>query len=275
MKATDRSILIGVALLGLLAAFWFLIAAPKREQLSGLEDDVATLQGEVETQESLLASADEARKSFPSDYHSLVVLGKAVPSDDDAASLIDQTNTLAQRSGIEFRGLVLTNGDDAAAAAPPPASETTADQSQSDTSAPTEPVTTPAVAPATEAAAASLPIGASVGSAGLPVMPYDFDFRGDFFQIADFMGRLDDMVRVDHKGLGVDGRLLTIDSFSLAGDKADGFPLLDATLHVTSFVAPADEGETGGATPAAPAAATSDPGTASGSSPTPTASTLP
>ena len=270
---TDRSILIGVVLLALLAAFWFLVAAPKRERLSGLDDDVATLQEEVETQESLLAGADAARKSFPSDYHSLVVLGKAVPADDDAASLIEQTNTLAQRSGIEFRGLVLTQGGDAVPAEPPPASETTSDQSQDDASVPTEAPATPVVAPATEASAATLPIGASVGTAGLPVMPYDFDFRGNFFQIADFMGRLEDMVRVDDKGLGVDGRLLTIDSFSLSGDKADGFPLLDAALHVTSFVAPADEGATMGATPTAPAVTTSDPATAAGS--TPSATTLP
>ena len=274
MKATDRSILIGVALLGLLAAFWFLVAAPKRERLSGLDEQVAALQSEVETQESLVANADEARKSFPSDYHSLVVLGKAVPADDDAASLIDQTNTLAQRSGIEFRGLELTQSGEAAPTEPPPAAETTADGSQDDTSA-SEPATTPAAVPATEAAAAELPIGASVGSAGLPVMPYDFDFRGDFFQIADFMGRLDDMVRVESKDMGVDGRLLTIDSFTLSGDKADGFPLLDATLHVTSFVAPADEGATAGATPAAPAVTTSAPTTAAGSSPTPTATTVP
>lgn len=275
MRAADRTILIGVALLALLAVFWFMVVAPKRERLSGLDGEVATLQGEVQSQESLLASADEAKRSFPADYHSLVVLGKAVPADDDAASLIDQTNTLAQRSGIEFRGLVLTDGGDAAPTTPPPAAETTTDQSQTDASATAEPAAAPVAAPATEASAASLPIGASVGTAGLPVMPYDFDFRGDFFQIADFMGRLDDMVRVDGKGLGVDGRLLTIDSFSLAGDKADGYPLLDATLHVTSFVAPADEGPTAGATASAPAVTTSDPATAAGSTPTPTATTVP
>ena len=135
MRAADRTILIGVALLALLAVFWFMVVAPKRERLSGLDGEVATLQGEVQSQESLLASADEAKRSFPADYHSLVVLGKAVPADDDAASLIDQTNTLAQRSGIEFRGLVLTDGGDAAPTTPPPAAETTTDQSQTDASA--------------------------------------------------------------------------------------------------------------------------------------------
>ena len=60
-----------------------------------------------------------------------------------------------------------------------------------------------------------LPLGAAVGSAGLPTMPYDLTFTGDFFDIADFMAGLDAMVKVDGKGIGVDGRLLTIDGFSL------------------------------------------------------------
>ena len=271
MKATDRTILLGLLVLALLAAFWFLLAAPKRERLSQLDDDVATLQEEVAAQDQLLATAEQAKDSFRSDYHRLVVLGKAVPSDDDAASLIDQTDTLAARSEIEFRGLVLTPDAGGAASAPTaPAAETTADPETPAAETATEVAGTTAAAPPTEASAASLPIGAVVGTAGLPVMPYDLDFRGDFFQIADFIGRLDGMVRTGTKGIGVDGRLLTVDGFALAGDKADGFPLLEATLHVTSYVAPADQGTTAGATPTAPGAVAGTPVAV-----TPTATTTP
>ena len=49
--------------------------------------------------------------------------------------------------------------------------------------------------PATESAAAVLPLGAAVGLAGLPTMPYDLIFTGDFFDIADFMAGLDRMVK--------------------------------------------------------------------------------
>ncbi|MGH2951055.1 MAG: hypothetical protein ACRDKX_03320, partial [Solirubrobacterales bacterium] len=111
-------------------------------------------------------------------------------------------------------------------------------------------------APATEAAAAVLPIGSTVGPAGLPVMPYDLDFRGSFFDIADFMAGLDGLVRLKGDGVGVDGRLLTVDGFTLSGDQRTGFPFLEADLHVTTYVAPADQGLTAGATPQAPATAT-------------------
>ena len=36
-----------------------------------------------------------------------------------------------------------------------------------------------------------LPLGATVGAAGLPLMPYDFNYLGSFFDFADFFGDLD------------------------------------------------------------------------------------
>jgi hypothetical protein len=90
-------------------------------------------------------------------------------------------------------------------------------------------------------------------------MPYDLTFKGGFFQIADFFGQLDSMVHVRGGGALVDGRLLTIDGFNLKGDSGAGFPRLDATVNVTSYVTPADQGLVAGATPTGPAPATSAP----------------
>ena len=42
-----------------------------------------------------------------------------------------------------------------------------------------------------------LPIGATVGTAGLPVMPYEMEFEGGFFEIADFFGAVDGDGRLD------------------------------------------------------------------------------
>ena len=112
----------------------------------------------------------------------------------------------------------------------------------------TESVDTPAPAPvATEAAAASLPIGATVGPAGLPVMPYELQFQGDFFQIADFVAGLDKGVSAGKKGeVSVDGRLMTVDGFSLTRDLQKGFPSLLANFAVTTYVTPTEEGLTAG-----------------------------
>jgi len=77
-------------------------------------------------------------------------------------------------------------------------------------------------------------------------------FHGEFFEITDFLARLDKQVETIGNGGPVDGRLMTVDGFSLQADQERGFPHLDASLHVTTFVTPVDQGLTGGATPSTP-----------------------
>ena len=269
MKSSDRMILLGV--LGVLAigAVWFGLISPKRSELSQLDSELATAQSALAEQEQIAAAAQAAQQGYEGDYKRLVSLGKAVPGDDDAASLIEQVDVLAKRTGVVFSGLKLSDTGEEVAAPTPPA-ETESPEPPADGA-------TPVTAPATETAAATAPLGASVGEAGLPVMPYDLTFSGTFFDIADFMASLDRMVQVGGKSLAVNGRLLTVDGFSLAPDPSKGFPTLTASLHVTTFVAPADQGLTGGATPATPDPAAT-PATAPATTPTspaPTAAVTP
>ena len=109
----------------------------------------------------------------------------------------------------------------------------------------------------TEASAASLPIGATVGPAGLPVMPYDLTYFGRFFDMADVFADLDDRVqaRDGKRGLKTDGRLITIDGFALTADPKRGFPSVAADIAVTTFVVPPEQGIAAGANPAGPAPA--------------------
>jgi hypothetical protein len=87
-------------------------------------------------------------------------------------------------------------------------------------------------------------------------MPYALRLRGSFFELADFMQELDALVESREGRPFVRGRLITVDGFELGQDESRGFPYLTATLAVTTYVAPADQGATAGATPSAPAATT-------------------
>lgn len=246
MKSTDRTILLVVLGLVAVAGLWFGLISPKRSELAKVDDEVATTQASVAQAEELALAAVEAKDDYKSDYERLIVLGKAVPGDDDVASLMDQIDGLATRAGVTFSGLKLSADVASAEAAPTPAAALPAEQpAEGDAPAPT-------AAPATETAVAGLPLGATVGTAGLPVMPYDLTFKGTFFDIADFMAGLDGLVRAGEHDLTVDGRLLTVDGFSVTPDPNVGFPTLVASLRVTAFVVPADQGLTGGATAAAP-----------------------
>jgi Tfp pilus assembly protein PilO len=257
VSVRDRGILLALPILALLAAFWFLLLAPKREEASELESEVSALQAAVSDQEQIAAAAEEAREAFPRNYRRVVVLGKAVPADADTSSLLVQLTRLANESGVEFTSIELS--DSAAAAAESSATEpsTPAPAQPSVQDVPSE---TPASAPAppTEVAAASLPLGAVVGPAGLPVMPYELQFRGDFFAIAEFIARVNKMVELDRDGRpAAFGRLITIDGFALTTPDATEGPAssttLEASFAVTTYVTPESEGATAGATPAGPA----------------------
>jgi Tfp pilus assembly protein PilO len=243
MKSTNGLIVVMLAVALLAAGFWIKLLSPKREEASELGAEVTQLQQSLGQHRTEAALAAQARRDFPVDYERLVVLGKAVPGDDDTASLFVQVNRIAKKAGIEFRNLQLAGGEGAAAEVP------------------AVPIASAAGTPAsaTEAAASLMPLGASVGPAGLAVMPYTLTFDGDFFEIADFIKGLDALVETKDGQVSVDGRLLTIDGFSLSGAQNKGFPALEATFSVTAYLTPPSQGITAGATPESPAAGEATP----------------
>jgi Tfp pilus assembly protein PilO len=233
MSRNDRMLLLAVPLLAVVVGFYFMVLAPKQDKAKKLDAEVTQLRTDVQTQQAEADKGIAARKNFPQDYHRLVVMGKAVPVDDETASLIVQINRIANDSGVSFRKIDLAQSTST--------SSTTA----------VAPTTTGAP---TETAASLLPIGATVGSANLPVLPYNLSFHGNYFQIADFMAGIDSLVSAGKETVQADGRLVTIDAFKVAPPPTGSG--LDADLSVTTFVTPADQGLTAGATPAGPTATT-------------------
>lgn len=252
MKSANRSIVAMLVVVALAAGFWVLLLGPKRQQASDLGDKVEKLKASLAQHEQEAANAAAARKGFPADYQQLVVLGKAVPSDDDTASLLVQVNQIANHAGVEFRDIELNAGGGAAAPAPAPA-PTPAPSGDSSSAVPASAPVSP-----TEAAASTLPLGATIGTAGLGVMPYTLTFDGSFFKVADFIKGLDSLVKTQNAQVSVDGRLVTIDGFSLSSS-GKGFPALQATFAVTTYLTPPSQGVTAGATPTSPAPSTATP----------------
>lgn len=248
MKSSNRLIAAMLVVAILAGGFWILILSPKREEASDLSTEVEQLQGTLALAESQAAEAAAARREFPEDYRKLVVLGKAVPAGEETSSLLVSLNRIANDSKISFDTIQLSDdGGEATAAATAP---------QAGASAPVTETTPP-----TEAAAALLPLGSTIGPDGLGVMPYNLSFRGDFFDVADFIGGIDSLVRTTAKKIVVDGRLITIDGFVLTEDPGKKFPALKADFFVTTYTAPPGQSATAGATAGAPPA-TSEAGTA-------------
>lgn len=259
MNATNRLIVAILVVCGLAVAFFVLALSPKREEASKLANEADQLRVALAESRSTVAEGMAARREFPTDYQQLVVLGKAAPSSDDTSSLLIQLNRIAVNSKVAFDSIQLGTGS--GESAPEPVA----------TPAPTEPpvpsgaapsaVPAAATIPPTEAAASLLPLGATVGTAGLGVMPYDLTFSGNFFHVADFIEGIDALVDSDERTVAVDGRLVTLNGFALNADPEFGFPQLDATFSVTTYLTPPGQGLTVGASPTAPAPSTAVPAT--------------
>jgi hypothetical protein len=98
-----------------------------------------------------------------------------------------------------------------------------------------------------------------VGPAGLPTLPYSLTVWGGYFNVANFIGKIDGLVDpVDHGArLSPDGRLLTIGGFSLNLMGTEGStPKLNANFVINAY-STGDQGLTLGATSSGPAAPTS------------------
>jgi Tfp pilus assembly protein PilO len=242
-SANNKLIVAMIAVAALAGAFWMLILSPKREEAATLFTEVSQARESLSQHRSEVAIAVQARREFPVAYQQLVVLGKAVPGDDDTPALLVQLNRIAHNSKVRFQALSLNGsggGEEAAPPAAPTASET--------------PI------PPTEVAASTLPLGATIGPAGLGVLPYTLTFKGNFFHLADFIKGLDKLVRTENSKVSVYGRLITIDGFQLGVDGESEFPRLEATFDITAYVTPpAEEGVTGEATPEGPEPETATP----------------
>lgn len=257
MTGRDRIVVIVLLVAGLIAGGWFLLLAPQRDQADGLAGQIASERQARDGALQDIAAGLAAKAQYAHDYATVARLGAAVPDDDNVASLIVQIQSAANAAHVDFRSLKTGGGSGASAPAPSPPSTATPG------------------APATQTAAATLPPGAAVGTAGFPTMPFSFEFTGSFFHLADFVGRLQRFLVVTNRRLAVNGRFMTLDGIALnAAPK--GFPLIAANVAATTYLLPSGEGLTNGATATGPStASTPAAGAASGSSPVAPAAATP
>lgn len=233
MSSKNQALIAVVALAVLGFVFWSQVLSPKRDEVKKLGAQAENIEASLAQHRSEIATGEEAKAEFAGDYQRLVVVGKAVPEGDESASLLVQVNRIAERAGGTFHDINLT-ASSGGEAPPAPAAGSEAEP-----------------ASATEVAASLLPLGAEIGPAGLAVMPYDVTFEGNFFDVADFIKGLDELVETKNDKVEVDGRLVTINGFSLQGASNKGFPQLEANFSLTTYLTPPGEGGAAGASPSA------------------------
>jgi Tfp pilus assembly protein PilO len=282
VRSNERIIFLGVAIVALAVGFYLLVLGPKRDKAGELKSQINQLHGSITAAQQQASYGEQARQDFPKYYGRMVVLGKAVPAESDTASLLVQLNSLSDQSKVDFRAITLNSGGNEGGSATPtspstsPTSPTGAAQAAASTASTASSATptsttgsstsssstaTASPAPATEAAAATQPIGSVVGPAGLPTFPYSLSLHGSYFDIANFIGKVDGLVKPVDGGaqLSPDGRLLTVDGFALQVKGLGSSPQLDASFLVTAYSS-GQQGLTAGASSSGPAPLSPSPG---------------
>jgi hypothetical protein len=236
-------LLVAVAFAAMAGAYWMLVLTPKHEEAAKLNTQIAAKQAALAQAEAELATYEQARSGYRTNYTKVARLGKAVPADDDVRSLLVQLNSAARRSKVDFRTIDL----DGSTGAPAPGAGGTA--------------------PAAANAVTPPPGSSAIGGAGFSTMPFSFKFSGSFFKLGDFFKRLDRFVTVKNQSLDVTGRLLLLNSVSLHPDTAKGFPSITAEVKANSYLLPPAQGLLAGATADGPTAAAAGAAPASGAAP--------
>ena len=274
LTSRDRKILLALVPLALLAAYWFLLLAPKRHEAASIQDQLTRAQSQRDTAMQRLAGLGAAQRDYASDYATVIKLGKAIPTTVDMPSLLVQLDRAARGTGIQFTSVDAGDRTDAGSStATAGASTSTSSSSTSSSGSTSTGATTPADSTSQPGAGGSSP-------AGLDTVPLDFEFSGSFFDLADFFHRMKRFVHVANGRIVVRGRLMTIDSFTFE-TPTGAFPKLTATVHATVYLAPKKQGAAAGATPAGPTGTAPAPAggapqsTAASSSPTPAAAVTP
>jgi Type II secretion system (T2SS), protein M len=287
LTARDRKIAMLLAPLLVIAAYWFLLLSPKRDEAAKAGEELAKQEQRRDQAKAAAETAEQTKKTFAVDYSQLVKLGKAIPAELDMPTVIVQLESAAQGTDIEFTRIAAGERSAAPSTPQPPANPGTSSGSQPAPAAAGGPQAQSAPGGAVESAGNAVnsananttagaqaangtpapTAGGAAGAAtatGLESVPIELEFEGGFFRLADFFHRVKRFVHVAEKNVAVSGRLLTIESLTFSSDP-EIFPRLSAELKATVYLSPAAEGATAGATPAGPA----QPVPASGAAPAP------
>jgi hypothetical protein len=258
MTTRDRIVVGVLACVVAIAGFWFLALKPKRAEADAASVRAADAQTQLNAANEALSTATAARASFDQDYAVIAKLGKAVPEDDDAASLVFQIETAARKAGIDFRSLTVGGGSAAPAATtttttPPTDTAKSGDSANASGSASGTTGTTGAAGTTGVPGAGTLPPGVVAGTDGMNRLPFTFIFDGDYFAMTKLLDLLRSFTTAKGDTVSVRGRLMTVEGVTLEQSR-EKFPKVKATISATAYLSSQPITLPGGSTAPAPAA---------------------
>lgn len=186
MKKRDISILIGLGVVVLMVAWYFLIIGPKRDDISKADSELKTEKEKYDDDSARIKRIDDERSASKQTSGELLKLNKLVPVDSQVPSLIVELQQSANEAGIDFMKIE--------------------------------------------------PGNAVAGTEGNAIIPMELQFQGKFFDVNDFLYRVENYARMEGNDINVSGRLISVVALKMAEPDTEPFPNVLATLQINAYM---------------------------------------
>ena len=230
MNRRDQIILMVIAAVAVVGAYYLLLLSPQVKKASDLDTQLSSLQARRAQAQSSLSTALAAKAVYPRNKRALTVLTTAIPPVDSTSRLLKQIDAAAKAAHVDFAAITLSSSS----STPPPTAP----------AAPGAPggTTGPAgagAAGARSAASTVPPIPPGYANATpAPTVSYTTTFTGNYLQLARFVGAMESFVATGRSRIRVRGRLIDVSSISVAGDQSGGNSV---SVTMTAYLLPPSE----------------------------------
>jgi Tfp pilus assembly protein PilO len=311
----DRKLIIATVPILLLAAYWFLLLAPKRDEASSAATELTKQEQRLDAARGAADAAKGAKSNFTADYTEIVRLGKAIPAQLDMPSVVVQLDAAAAGTGIHFTkiatgdrepaaatttssgntgsesgqsGAPVAAGGQTAQSGPGAAAESAnnAQQTANQQSSAAEQSGVSSTDTQTSTSAGSgLPVGGGSASSGASTAATGTAAGLETVPLElEFVGNFFNLADFFHRVkrfVRVANQNVVVSGRLITVDSvrwssdSEIFPKIRAELTATIYLSPQSQGTSAGATPAGPTTGTTAAGTSSPSTGAPTATATP
>lgn len=185
MKKRDIYILIGLVVIVIIVAWYFLMISPKRDELSQAHQERDKEKRQFEADKTRLERLPEEKSAARQAEEDLLKINKLVPGDEQVPSLIIELQQSADQAGIDFVKIA-------------PKDAVIVDNNT--------------------------------------VVPMDVSVEGRFFDVNDFLYRIENYARIEGSDVNVSGRLLSVVSFNIEEGEFREWPYITAKLGVNTYM---------------------------------------
>jgi Tfp pilus assembly protein PilO len=180
MKTRGREVYIiaGVVAVVLIVAWYFLLFSPTRQEISGLDEQIATANATLQATQQQLVRLEEYKKTAPQARVEVVRLGKMLPDGEGQPSLIVELNKSADLAGVTI---------------------------------------------------SSISRGAVQTGQPFGIQTLSLTIDGRFFDVVDFLYRVEDYVAIRNTKVKATGRLLQMSALQVSASTSAGVDAAGAT----------------------------------------------